>query len=212
MKRATTLIVAFLASVVGILLTSWTLQAGRGGGGSIINYNRGAQSYDNGSPIYQFLSTNGDGTGTTSAIGDYDATPTTFYITPPSGQTYHLERMVISIEDNAAPDAGYYGGNNAALANGYAVERSSSVAARNFELTGGIDIDANADFGRFCYDVDLDAFGQDNDFIQVRWTFAKRGAPLILVGGQDTLKIDFTDDLSFLVAHTFMIQGVSYGN
>ena len=36
-------------------------------------------------PVFQFLDTNGNGTGTVDATGDYSAGEEIFYISPPAG-------------------------------------------------------------------------------------------------------------------------------
>jgi len=49
--------------------------------------------------IYRYMDTNGDGTGTKSAVGNY-VTPTRFFIQPPDGEVYHLKRAMISVRDS----------------------------------------------------------------------------------------------------------------
>lgn len=204
---------AFLLSLVVIITTSLILQADRGGGARVSPYDIGIEQFDNCIPLFRFLDTNGDGTGTKNVIGDYDATPTTFFITPPVGGTYHLHRMIIQLEDNAVVwNAEHYGGAQTALVNGFYLEVSSSVPSRDIDLMDGGVINANGDYGRYCYDVNLTDFGIGNYFFDIRWSFDKSGAPLVLKGGQDTLKIDFTDDFTSLVSHTFVVQGVKFLN
>ena len=153
--------------------------------------------------IFRFLDTAGDGTGTKNAIGDY-TTPDEFYFSYP--KPVNIERMVVHISDTAMLQGQY--GDLTALTNGYNVKVLDAAGSTVVDLTDGIPIKANADFGRYCYDVQHQSWGSapTNEFVQVRWTFAKAGHPLYLPAGYK-LSITFSDNLSGLIEHYFMIQG-----
>ena len=84
------------------------------------------------------------------------------------------------------------------------LKNSSDVVL--LDLTDGLPIKKNADFGRVCYDQKISNIGAGTDIIQVRWTFARAGAPLKMEDG-DKLVITFNDDFTGLTDHTFMVQG-----
>jgi hypothetical protein len=167
------------------------------------------------SHIFRFLDTNGDGTGTTLATGDYSVTAVEFFIQPPTAETFHIHRMIVNIEDTAITDGAGYGGTGA-LTTGITVHVEDGGVTID-ELTDGEPIKSNAHWGRFCYDVTAPAFGASNKTVQVRWTFAKSGKPITLYGnnvdGQASgdnhrLVVTCNDDFSALVDHRFMVQGV----
>jgi len=118
----------------------------------------------------------------------------------------HVARMIISIEDSGVFKAETYGALSA-LSSGIEVKRySNGVLAE--DLTDGVPITSNGQWGKVCYDVDLKTWGSGNSLILVRWTFARSGAPVILRGAaQDDLRVEFNDDFTGLIAHQFMIQG-----
>ena len=157
--------------------------------------------------LYRYLDTNGDGSGTKQATGDYSTTPTSFYIKPANGDIYLIERAIVHIRDSAGYRADRYGDMPQALTNGIEVKmfRNGNVSD---DLTDGIPVKVNADWGRLCYDVSPVAFGAGNDFLQARWTFAKSGQPLKL-GSNQSLHFMLNDDFTRLIEHTFMIQGIS---
>ena len=153
--------------------------------------------------IFRFLDTAGDGTGTKNAIGDY-STPDEFFFSYP--KDVEIERMVIHISDTAMTQDQY--GDLTALSTGYSVSVIDSAGATVLDLTDGVPIKKNADFGRYCYDVNHQSWGTTptNEFVQARWTFSKAGHPLYLAAGSK-LSITFSDNLTGLIEHYFMIQG-----
>ena len=155
-------------------------------------------------PLFRFLDTAGNGTGTKDAIGDYSSGQK-FWIGPPAGKCYVLHRCIVQIRDTANPSADGYG-NLAALTNG--IEPSVTINGTKTDLSDGLTVKTNATWGRVCFDVKLDAFGSGNDFISVRWTFSKSGQPFILYGDDsDRFDMLLQDNLTGLVGHTFQVQG-----
>jgi len=72
--------------------------------------------------VDRFLDTNGDGTGTKSATGNYAESPVSFFIQPPAGEVFRLNRMLVHIEDSGTFDSGSYG-NGITLTNGITVSK-----------------------------------------------------------------------------------------
>ena len=166
---------------------------------------------NSGTLLYRYLDTNGDGTGTKSAVGDYSGTADDFYIQPPANTLYVLERMIIHIHDSSAFSAEKYGA-LAALTNGILVKvKQVSPAVDLVDLTDGIPVKSNAVWGQVCFDADLADYGQGDVYLNIRWTFAKAGQPIVINENQQ-LAVTLNDDLTGLVDHHFMVQGYSVPN
>jgi len=156
--------------------------------------------------LFRYLDTDGDGTGTKNAVGNY-ATATDFYIEAPTavGSTYVIARMLVHIEDCNGLDTGAYG-NGITLTNGITVTVKGEDGNTVLDMTDGVPIITNADWGRQCYDTMLSNYGAGNDYISVRWTFSKAGSPLVL-NHRHKLCVTLHDNFSGLVDHYFMVQG-----
>lgn len=157
-------------------------------------------------PLLRFLDTNGDGTGTKEALGDYSSAAEEFYIECPAGETYEIARLIIYIEDGAGMDIGKYG-NITALTNG--IEFEANLGGEALSLDDGIPVKTNGDYKSLCYDQQIDGTGSGNDVCAVRWTFTKKGIPITLAAG-DKLIVKLNDSFIGLVHHTFFTQGVRY--
>ncbi len=158
--------------------------------------------------IRRFLDVDGDGTGVNDAIGDYSrmAEAEAFYIQPPAGTIYIIERMIVFVEDAGTFDSGSYG-NGITLATGVVV-RIQNDSGTLHDLTAGIAIKTNPQWGQCCYDAVVSKYGSGNESLSVRWTFAKGGYPLRLIGdNNERLEILLHDDFTDLVQHTFKIEG-----
>lgn len=158
----------------------------------------------NGAMFTRFLDTNGDGSGTKNANVDGSGTPQVFKIVPT--RSIAIARMIVHIEDAGAIAGGNYGA-VAALANGvevgiYTVDGDALVT----DLLDGLDVQTNAQWARFCYDVSNITFASGNNYVNVRWTFAKSGAA-VNVTPDKYFAVTVNDNLTGLVDHTFIVQG-----
>ncbi len=157
--------------------------------------------------ISDFMS---DGAGVVNANGDYATTPTTFIFGPPEGEIWIVERMIIHIGDlGGAYSASEYGNLGIALPNGYNIEVRNTDDELLACLNGCKPFTNNGNVGAVCYDVaNIGAGAGGADAINIRWTFAKAGSPLRLIGDEmQEIRILFTDDLSGLTEHTFFVDG-----
>ena len=152
------------------------------------------------SGVYRFLM-NG---ATKHANGNYAGNATIFRFTAQHQST--LERLIIHLQDGNGMRAERYGALGAALTNGYRVVVLDENDVELLDLCDGVPIKSNGGMGRYCYDVDLKPWGVGEEFIQVRWTFAKSGEPVHLKPGH-SLAVELSDDLSGLTEHYFMVQG-----
>ncbi len=153
--------------------------------------------------IYRYLDTNGDGTGTKSAIGNY-ASPTDFYFE--AQRVTELHRILISVEDTQGMQAEEYGNLGAALSNGYVIEAKDASDNVLQDYCDGVAVTTNANLGRICYDLDLKSWGAGNELLLARFTFTRSGNPVILSAGQK-LVVTLNDDFTGLLSHYFMLQG-----
>lgn len=136
-----------------------------------------------GIPIYQFLDTNGDGTGTDTVIADYSGAAEEFYIQPPAGMIYVINRAIPHIEygPSTSQDWEKFGA-SAALTNGVVLEKRTSADVVASTLTGSTPVKTFSGWTHFCYDA---AFATDKSSsvvqtFRARWTFGKSGQPIIL--------------------------------
>lgn len=155
--------------------------------------------------IFRFLDTNGDGSGTTNAIGDYSLGVEEFYIQPPAPDAYMISRMIVCIEDTASMRAERYGNLAAALTNGIQVFVDDGTT-EILDLVDNDPVKTNAGWGRHCYDADVKSWGAGDELLLVRWTFEKSGHPILLESAH-RLVVSCNDDLTGLVAHNFQVQG-----
>lgn len=170
----------------------------------------------------EFLSVNGDGTGDIEMVGDYSSSEGIFYVSPPSGYHYHINRLIVLVQDTGAFDAALYG-NNITLTSGIVIEHVEADDTLIQRITPR-PIYANADWGGYCYDVKEHAFGTGDRFLLARWTFGKAvppgfdphhvdwslsGFPIIRIETGEKFRVRLNDDLSGLNKHRMNVQGIS---
>ena len=163
-------------------------------------------------PIYQYLATTGKAatTGHSNAIADYStATGTSgeaFVISPTTAQVFRIERMIVHIRDAGAFAAAEYG-STAALVKGISVRVVTDTGTVH-DLTDGVTVKTNADWGRQCYDTQIFNWGVGDEHLAARWTFSKGGYPLRLDGAAgQRLEVHMQDDMTDLTAHNFYVNG-----
>jgi len=158
--------------------------------------------------ISRFLDTSGDGAGGKNATADYSAASAIFSIQPSAGVSYQITRMMIAIGDGTNFNTSGYGA-AAALSTGIQV-RIQNDSGTLVDLTDGRFVKSNAGWGEHCYDVSHHEFGvgNANEVVLVRWTFAKSGQRVRLVGSNnERLEVVFKDDLTGLINHNFKVNG-----
>ena len=174
---------------------------GRGGAPYHLSKNSGSLI------INRYMDANGDGTGNKNFVGDYSGTQGIAYIQPGADETFYLSRMIVLIQDGVGFAAVKYGAINGGLNNGIQV-RVIDDSGILVDFTDGVPILNNASWAGFCYDADVKAWGVGDEFLPVRWTFSKSGAPIKLDGSKNArLEVLMDDDLTDLVTHRFLVQG-----
>lgn len=128
-------------------------------------------------------------------------------IQPAAGEILIIHRLIAEVQDTRVGfDVDSFGG-MAALTNGIGikVENASGVLV---DLTNGLPIKTNSDWGRFCYDVNRIDYGNGDYSLQARWTFSKAGVPLRLDGDAgEFLAMYFEDDFTDISHMSFNYQG-----
>lgn len=162
-----------------------------------------------GTPFSCYATTTGNpNTGDFDAIGDYSGAPQNFWVEPQQGQQgLQVTRLLTQIEDAGNFQADSYG-NGIVLVNGITISVLDINDNVTNLLTARDTIKANVHWARYCYDVDFRSFGSGNNFLDVRWTFSATGKPIQLMPGEK-LVLTLNDDFSDLVAHYFVMQGLT---
>ena len=163
--------------------------------------------------IFSKLLTNS--TGAVEAIGDYSSTGSnhTFTIAPSTGEIMDVTRMMTFVRDTGIFAAEKYG-YMTALTNGIEIRKADSTSSTGtlIDLTDSLPVKTNAEWGRLCYDATISEFGTGDEFLHARWTFAKFGAPIRLVGDNgEFFEVSFHDSCTGLVQHNFTAQGFYEG-
>ena len=168
-------------------------------------------------PLYRYLDTVGDGTGTKNAIGNYSASEEIFFIQPPANQIFRIVRMIILIGGKASQVKTDHYGSLSALTNGVVVRVQNNGTV--IDLTDGIPIKTNSAWGGLCYDSEIYSSTSNTDtYNRVRWTFERAGYPIRLDGSlNQRLEVVLNDDFTHaggtdaLTSHYFMVQGYIEG-
>ena len=156
-------------------------------------------------PMVQPLSSNGDGTGTADLAGNHLATPAEFYITSPTSVSIFVARVLVYVQDSGTFDSDKFA-NGLVLANGITLEYREADDTVVSDLTPQ-PIMTNGHWGKYAYDVQVHTYGQGDEYLGSRWTFAK-----FVDGGLDLrsgrkLVATINDDLSEVNAFTLIAQG-----
>jgi len=160
--------------------------------------------------VIKLLSTNGDGTGTTDAIGNYSVTPLSLKYIAPEKYIVSLTRIIVKVRDAGDFDTEKYG-NNITLTNGIRIYQRHGNGDLIAELTA-LPITSTGDWSAHCYDVQELAFGTGDHVLSVRWTFAASGQAVKLDGQDgDYLELVLNDNFTGLNEHIFCIQGFNNG-
>lgn len=154
----------------------------------------------------RYLDTNGDGTGTKNAVGDYSSATEIFYIQPPAGVVYRVARMLVFVQDVGTFDSGSYG-NGITLASGIEIRVADDIETIS-DMTDGNPVKVNPHWARLCYDTAHSSYGSGNESLAARWTFTKAGPYIRLDGdNNERLEVVLNDNFSGLVDQAFLVQG-----
>lgn len=151
--------------------------------------------------------------GTFSEILPASGAATTYTFAPTENQLVHVERCIPFIQDTGGFYASRYGGMAAALTAGIVMAVYGTVDGVDdtvlYNLTDtDYPIKSNADWTSYCYDTSYVSYGQGDNMLVSRWTFAKSGQPVYLDASKNQyIGLSTADTLTDLVAHHVLIQG-----
>lgn len=150
----------------------------------------------------------GDGTGNSLAVGDFLATPTTFFFTCPPGFRVGITRMFVFIRDSGAFTAERYGSlPELGVGQGILVRVRDAADDIRIDKLDGLEVRSNADWGRHCHDTRETAFGGGDNFVSARWSFFKDHKNGIFLTAGEKFEVHCRADLSGLIDHRFLLRG-----
>lgn len=155
----------------------------------------------------QYLSSNGDGTGTINWNGDYSSTPGVAKVTAATGEKLVVARLIVEIEDTTGSSVDDYGNITNGLSNGIELKHYNANDVVISDLTSGVPVTNNGSWAGHSYDGRLVTWGAGNELILTRWSFFNSGVPGIFLWPGDYLAIEMNDDLQGLISHRFLVQG-----
>ena len=157
-------------------------------------------------PHVHYLTDDGTHTGTVNAIGDYSA-GAEWYVTAPAGG-YKFTRLMVSYEDTGGGIMQEYGNLGSALTNGIEMEIRDDNGTVISDLTGGVPIKSNGDWGRLVGpDIDRKDWGQGNDLFIARWSFFKFEEESVVLQPGWSFVVKLNDSFVGLVSQYFNLQG-----
>jgi len=158
--------------------------------------------------LFQALSSNGDGTGTTNLILNDSASPADYYIKPPVDELYLIKRMHIDIGDTGAFDVDKYG-NGITLTNGIilTIQDASNTL---FTFNPGIPIVANHEWSHLAHEFMHLTYGAGMEAMQFEINFKELFDKDIVLNGNlgEKLVVTLEDDFSGLLEHHVLVHGV----
>lgn len=145
------------------------------------------------------------------ATGDYSSVAKSFVYEVPVGFRLEVHRLLIHIEDSGGMRAEHYGTLGEALTNGIIVESLTSDDVLDVDMTDGHPIKTNANWSAVCGPdhVALFEWGAGDELLGAVWHFSDSGRPFV-VPATEHFTVRVQDDLTGLVSHQFMIQGVLF--
>ncbi len=141
--------------------------------------------------------------GNENAIGDYSEAPAQFVLQPPEGDVWRVNRLIVSIKGDCGR-GGY--GQESPLLNGISVKTTDSEGNTLNDMTDGVPIIEEMQWGSQCFDVQHHETNEDGTWVFARWTFGKAGMPTVLKH-QERLVITLNDDFEHLAVHRFKAEG-----
>jgi len=165
--------------------------------------------------FWRYADTVGNGTGTTNFNGDYSGAEEQAILKPLAGQRLIVVRLIVMVADTSGMQPDEYGNLGAALGTGIEIKHfdADGTTVLN-DMTGGVPVTTNGDWGALCYDVNRLAWGNSptNEYLLVRWTFQRAGIEGIMLTPDQSIRVLFNDSLVGLLDHRFMFQGFDDNN
>ncbi len=159
--------------------------------------------------ISKFLSKEAAGSqvdGEINAVGNYSSVAGTFFIKPPVGKIYIINKLTVHIGDTGAFHGGGYGAQSSPLTNG--INIGIATGAVTSFLTSK-PIKAHTEFTAYTGQAQYNTWSTgDNDYTAT-WDFLANGAPIVIDG--DLVQLFgaiLSDNFSHLAKHLFHVKGL----
>lgn len=157
-------------------------------------------------PFVRYLDTNGDGTGTKEAIGNYSVTPDTFFIQPATNEIMNIGSLLLHVAGGTAFGISEYGNIGTPLTVGVVI--NITINGSTIAFTNSHPLKSNGDLMHIANSFDIHAFKNLETSIAARITNEAFGTGLILKGyTNDKLEIILNDDFTTLTSHDFIVTG-----
>jgi hypothetical protein len=165
-------------------------------------------------PLALRMTQNGDGT-TENANLDCSVTPCYWEARPPSGETWIVTALIVSITDTKAGFSATTYGAIPALTNGLHLHRvvgTGGGATLSFDVvsqTGAV-VRTNVGWATFCFNFNLATWGTGDDSMVVKCELYEgtNMTPILLRGDKnEALRLEITDNLTGLSGHYFVVHG-----
>lgn len=157
-------------------------------------------------PFSKHLSSNGDGTGTVHATGNYSVTPLTLKITPPEGKVYRIHSMSLVVEDNGGFNSGYYG-NGIVLTNGISFKLRDELGAVVSDFTNGEPIKTTGLMAHFFDRLEYINYGTGDEVVRASINFLQTMGDFVELRYGETLEVTFNDNFTGLIHHDVVAHG-----
>jgi len=141
--------------------------------------------------------------GNENAIGDYSSVPAEFVLQPAGKDVWEVNRVIVSIQGDCGR-GGY--GQEDKLVKGISVKTTDSAGNTLNDMTNGVPIIEEFQWGSQCFDVKHHETNEDNTWFFARWTFEKTGVSTILKH-RKKLVVTLNDDFEHLTVHRFKADG-----
>lgn len=159
-----------------------------------------------GKSFFKFLDTVGDGSGSKSGVVDGSSTPVILRLNGTHTDLY-INRMLVHIRCARVGFSADNYGDIENLTPGVQVSIFDKETGLTIQdLCDGMCPKNNAEWGQLCYDQDPVDYGNGDRFVNVRWTFAKAGKPLVIKENQ-YIGVVLAANFGGLIAHTYMVNG-----
>ena len=155
--------------------------------------------------FFQMLSSNGDGSGITNAIGDYSETPLILKLQSPGSRIVVVNELHVKIQDTGSFDASKYG-NNIVLTKGIVIRVCDAQANMIDDMTCRV-IKTSGDWAAHCR-IYLHKFGQGDEILTVENKLSHSGKPFTIDFSKgQCIEVELNDNFEGLNVHEFSAHG-----
>ena len=153
--------------------------------------------------FFKKLDENGDETGNVNMNVDASVVQRVFKLAPPPGEKWHIDNLIIYVEDAGTFDTGSWG-NGVTMINGMMPRFKSSQGVKDLL---SVPIRTSSDLASVTHDIKHFDFGTGNEFLSAKWDFTGLHSVILDGDNQEEFQVVIRDDLSELSKQTIQAQG-----